>query len=284
MSRPLRLEFAGALYHVTSRGDRREAIYEDDVDRHGFLKILGGVVDRFNWRVHAYCLMDNHYHLLVETVDGNLSKGMRQLNGVFTQQSNRRHHRVGHLFQGRFKAILVQKEAYLLELARYIVLNPVRAGMARRAGDWPWSSYAATVGMAAGAGGLSTDWVLSAFGSERKQAVIAYRSFVAAGRSQTSLWNELKNPVMLGDESFIDAMQTRIRRLNQPLKEVPRQQRIGRARPLDDYVQKAIDRDQAIARAYASGGYTLSEIGAYFGLHYSRVSRIVKTAEAKDKT
>lgn len=134
MARPLRIEFTGALYHVTSRGDRREAIYEDDTDRIRFLEVLGQVAADFNWVVHAYCLMTNHYHLVVETPDGNLSKGMRQLNGVYTQYSNRRHRRVGHLFQGRFKAILVDRDSYLLELARYVVLNPVRAGMVSDAG------------------------------------------------------------------------------------------------------------------------------------------------------
>ncbi len=126
MSRPLRLEYAGALYHVTSRGNERKPIYLEDDDFELFLECLAGVCERFNWVIHSYCLMTNHYHLLVETPDGNLSKGMRQLNGVFTQDFNRRHKRVGHLFQGRYKAILVDKESYLLELCRYIVLNPVR--------------------------------------------------------------------------------------------------------------------------------------------------------------
>ena len=127
MTRPLRLEFAGAVYHVTSRGDRREDIYLDDEDRNDWLVVLAMVCDRFNWVVHAYCQMTNHYHLFVETVEDNLSQGMRQLNGVYTQRFNRRHRQVGHLFQGRYKAILVQKEAHLLELSRYVVLNPVRA-------------------------------------------------------------------------------------------------------------------------------------------------------------
>ncbi len=129
MARPLRLEFAGAVYHVTSRGDRREDIYLSDDDRREWLAVLALVCDRFNWVVHAYCQMTNHYHLVVETVEANLSAGMRQLNGLYTQRFNRRHGQVGHLFQGRYKAILVQKEAHLLELSRYVVLNPVRAGM-----------------------------------------------------------------------------------------------------------------------------------------------------------
>ena len=128
MTRPLRLEFPGALYHVTARGNARQGIYLDDQDRHLFLSVLSEVVGRFAWICHAYCLMDNHYHLLIETPQANLSLGMRQLNGVYTQRLNRRHARAGHVFQGRFKAILVERDAYLLKLARYIVLNPLRAG------------------------------------------------------------------------------------------------------------------------------------------------------------
>ncbi len=129
MARPLRIEFAGALCHLTARGDRREGIYEDEKDRERFLGILGKVVERWRWLCYGYCLMDNHYHLVVETPEGNLSKGMRQLNGVYTRTYNRGHRQVGHLFQGRYKAILVDAEAYLLELTRDVVLNPVRAGM-----------------------------------------------------------------------------------------------------------------------------------------------------------
>ena len=141
MVRPLRLEFPGALYHVTSRGDRQEVIYKGDDDRWLYFEVLREVYRRYRWRVHAYCLMDNHYHLLIETPDANLSQGMRHLNGVYTQRYNRQHGRVGHGFQGRYKAILVQKDSYVLELARYIVLNPVRVHLVREAKDWPWSSY-----------------------------------------------------------------------------------------------------------------------------------------------
>ena len=137
MARPLRLEFAGALYHITSRGDGREAIYLSDGDRELYLEVFAEVCEHCNWLCHAYCLMGNHYHLLVETPDANLSKGMRHLNGVYTQRFNRRHQRVGHVFQGRYKAILIQKESYLLEVARYIVLNPVRAGMVKHPESWP---------------------------------------------------------------------------------------------------------------------------------------------------
>src|SRR3972149_660628 len=146
MARPLRIEFAGALYHVTSRGNAQANIFGDDDDREQLLSLLFNTVTRYDWYCHAYCLMDNHYHLLIETGTPSLSRGMKLLNGTYTQYFNRQHRRVGHVFQGRFKAILIQKESYLLELARYIVLNPVRAQMVRSAKEWRWSSYRATGG------------------------------------------------------------------------------------------------------------------------------------------
>lgn len=284
MSRPLRLQFAHGLYHVTSRGDGREDIFLEDGDRGLFLEVLADTRDRFNWVLHAYCLMGNHYHLLIETPDGNLSKGMRQLNGVYTQRFNRKHKRVGHVFQGRYKAIIVQKDSYLLELARYIVLNPVRAQMVRSAKDWPWSSYRATAGMADAPEWLTTDPILSVFGANREEAVAAYRAFVAAGRSQPSLWVKLKNQIYLGSDEFVGDMQ-RAAESNQDLSEVPAAQRRQMPKPLEHYAGAFPDRDEAIAQAYASGGYGLKEIGDHFGLHYSRVSRIVSgRGKAKGKT
>ena len=184
MARPLRIEFAGALYHITSRGDRREAIYEDDEDREAFLGVLAEVVERYNWICHAFCLMTNHYHLVIETVEGNLSQGMRQLNGVYTQVSNRRHNRVGHLFQGRFKGILVDKDAYLLELSRYVVLNPVRAGMVNTPAQWRWSSYRAMMGQAPVPKWLAVDALLSQFGAVREEARQHYQHFISDGVGQ----------------------------------------------------------------------------------------------------
>jgi putative transposase len=195
MARPLRLEYPGAIYHVTSRGDRREPIYEDDQVRIQWLGVLSKACDRYNWRIHAYCLMDNHYHVLLGTVDGNLSKGMRHLNGVYTQYFNRRQDRVGHVFQGRFKAILVERESYLLELSRYVVLNPVRAGMVKNLNDWPWSSYPATIGQSVASDWLETDWLLSHFGKQRKRARIKYIDFVWEDIGLPSIWSGLRNQV-----------------------------------------------------------------------------------------
>lgn len=213
MARPLRLEFAHALYHVTSRGDRREDIYHDDADRQSWLAVLAQVCKRFNWTVHAYCLMSNHYHLLVETPDANFSAGMRQLNGVYTQLTNRAHGRVGHVFQGRFKAILVDKDNYLLELARYVVLNPVRAGMVQDPGQWPWSSYGAMLapGWLPSADWLATDKLLAYFAPDqqsldREKAQQRYIEHVREGIGLPSVWDDLSGQVYLGDEKFVNKM------------------------------------------------------------------------------
>jgi REP element-mobilizing transposase RayT len=284
MARPLRLEFNGALYHVTSRGDGQEPIYLDDEDRKIQLAVLDKVVQRFNWMIHAWCQMGNHYHLLVETPEGNLAQGMRHFNGVYTQRFNRRHGRVGHVFQGRYKAIIVQKDNYLLELARYIVLNPVRAGMVRSAKDWPWSSYRAMAGLAEPPTWLHTDAVLSMLSMRKSQAMERYKAFVTEGRNQSNPWQQLKNQIYLGDEQFVEQLQHSVDK-EKDLSEVPSAHHRRAAQPLDFYNAKTRNRDEAIVMAYESGGYTLKALGEHFGLHYSRVSRIIAAAEkAKSKT
>jgi len=204
MARPLRLAFAGAVYHVTARGNERKAIVRGDADRARFVDSLAAMVDRYRVRCHAWVLMNNHYHLLLETPSPNLSQALRHLNGVYTQTFNRRHERVGHLFQGRFKAIVVEKEAYLLELCRYVVLNPVRAGAVRDPAAYPWSSYRATAGLSAAPGWLTVDWVLAQFGQRRGTAEAKYRQFVAEGIRQASRpWEQVVGQVYLGREAFV---------------------------------------------------------------------------------
>ena len=281
MARPLRLEYAGALYHATSRGDRQEDIYFDDDDRIAWLKILDGVCGRFNWVVHAYCQMTNHYHLLVETVDGNLSRGMRQLNGQYTQRFNRRHGMVGHLFQGRYKAIVVQKETYLLELTRYVVLNPIRARMVRRLENWPWSSYRAVAGLDESPQWLDTDWLLSQFGKRRKKAIERYRKFILEGRKVSSPLKDARHQLLLGDDAFVARHRTKTK--PEELREVSKAHRRSLALSLEEYQQRYGRQQEAMARAYLSGAYTMREIGEYFGVHYMTVSHAVRWFEA-DKT
>jgi putative transposase len=274
MSRPLRLELAGGLYHITSRGDGREDIYIDDTDRNKWLDLLGQVCQRYNWRCHAYCLMTNHYHIVVETVEGNLSQGMRQLNGVYTQYFNHAHHRVGHVFQGRYKGILVDKDSYLLELARYVVLNPVRAHMVSEEKDWPWSSYRSMLGEQRSPEWLETDWLLSQFSVQKKRAIAKYKEFVRAGVEKACIWGELTQQIYLGDEHFLKEMQ-KVMDQQADLSEIPRAQRRPPAESLRYYKKTYQDRKRGMVEAYRSGDYTMKEIAEYFKVHYSTVSRAI---------
>ncbi|MCK9368093.1 MAG: transposase [Metallibacterium scheffleri] len=277
MARPVRLEFGGALYHVTARGDRREAIYEDDADRKHFLEVLGQVIGQFNWCCHAYCLMGNHYHVVIATPDGNLSKGMRQLNGVFTQWSNRRHRRTGHLFQGRYKAILVDADNYLLELTRYVVLNPVRAHMVDAPAKWPWSSYQAVTGEVDAPAWLETDGLLAQFGTRRARAVAAYEKFVHEGMEGESIWKHLNRQVFLGNDAFVAGAHQRTGLRPDDIN-IPRAQRRPPAQPLDAIAKAHPDRDTAMRAAWATGEYSYTQIAAHFGVHFTTVGRIVRRA------
>jgi len=277
MARPLRLELAGGLYHVTSRGDRREAIFLNDADRLVWLEVFAQTCKRFNWICHAWCLMDNHYHIVVETIEGNLAQGMRHLNGVYTQTFNRTHKRVGHVFQGRYKAIIVEKDGYLLELARYVVLNPLRAGMVKVITDWHWSSYAAMLGIQAKPEWLQSDWILGQFSSQRRRAINLYIDFVRAGVGLPSVWEQLSGQVFLGSDRFLKRMQAMSGKAT--IGEIPRAQRRPVAKPLDYYQTKHRDAKAAMIAAYATGDYTLQAIADHFGVHYATVSRAVKKGE-----
>jgi len=281
MARPLRIELSGGIYHVTSRGDGQEDIYlsdtDTDTDRESWLEIFGQVCQRFNWVCHAWCQMTNHYHLLIETPEANLAQGMRQLNGVYTQRFNRDHARVGHVFQGRYKAILVERDSYLLEVARYVVLNPLRAKMVKRLESWPWSSYLATCGQAATPKWLQTDWILAQFGRRRSSAIAKYVRFVHEGARLPSVWTQLQGQIYLGSEAFIRKMQAKIEQ-KPALEEIPRVQRRAITQPLSGF-EKRYERNEAIARAYLSGQYAMVEIARYFGVHYATVSRAVKSFE-----
>jgi putative transposase len=280
MARPLRIEYDGALYHVTSRGNERKAIFKDDGDRELFLTTLWKVSERFHWLCHAYCLMGNHYHLVIETPDGNLSKGMRQLNGVYTQAFNRRHHRVGHLFQGRFKGILVQKESHYLEVCRYVVLNPVRAKAVKQPREWAWSSYRATGGLAAVPRCLKVEEILSHFGQRRGPAQEKYRRYVGEGIAGATIWENLKAQSLLGLEGFADALRGHVTG-KETVREIPKGQRlIGRAslkKLFDEAGKGKAVRDRVISKAVNEHGYSQMEVARHLKLHYSTISRLIKS-------
>ena len=285
MTRPLRLAYPGALYHVTTRGNARQAIYTDDQDRYTFLAVLAAVVTRSQWLCHAYCLMDNHYHLLIETPQGNLSAGMRQLNGVYTQRFNRRHTRVGHVFQGRFKAILVERESYLLELCRYVVLNPVRAGLAKRPETYRWSSYRATAGLEKAQEWLTREWVLAQFSPQRRRAERQYQQFVQDGRGVASPWAQVEGQVMLGQSHFVETLKPLLAD-KVKVQEIPRAQRLV-ARPALGEILRAKrvvvrdERDQAGWEAHVRYGYSLTAIGQQLGLHYTTIGKIIQRQQSR---
>jgi len=277
MTRPLRLEFAGALYHVTSRGDRKGVIYRDEADRRAWLETLDRVCQRFNFVVHCYCQMGNHFHLLLETVEGNLSQGMRQLNGLYTQHFNRHHKLVGHLFQGRYQSILVQKESYLLELTRYVVLNPLRANVVRRLEDWPWSSHRFFMGEADAPQWLDTNWLLGHFGTTQGLAAPKYYDFVMAGLGCKSPLKQVSHQLILGDNRFVEFHHNLMGKAS--LRDVSKAQRRAVALPLAEYRSQFLLRDEAMARAYHSTAFTMAQIGDYFGVSPTTVARAVQRFE-----
>jgi len=286
MARPLRIEFEGAVYHVTSRGNARADIFADDLDRRTFLKCLEKVIARFHWRCYAYCLMDNHYHVVIETPDANLAMGMRQLNGVYTQSYNRRHRRGGHLFQGRYKAVLIQKDSHLLEVCRYVVLNPLRAKAAARVESWKWSSYKATMGLGESPPWLAVDWVLDQFGKKRYAATKHYQRFVREGPRGPSIWEDVHAQVLLGDEAFVEKLKGYASG-SKEMPEIRRDQRhLGRPALKTLFAGKLTKskRDAKIVKAVHRYGYSQRQVADHLNLHYATVSRLANPLNTRDKT
>ncbi len=281
MTRSLRIEYPGAVYHVTARGTGRQNIFLNDSDKTAFLARLLMTINRHNWLCHAYCLMSNHYHLLLETSDGNLSAGMKLLNSAYAQYFNYSHDRTGHLFQGRFKAIVVEKDSYLLELCRYIVLNPVRSGIVESPGDYTWSSYRQTAGLYKREDNLlSTNWILSHFGFDKFVAEREYILFVNDFDDAVSPFEKTRGQLILGRKQFVESLVESNQYRDLP--EVSRNQRFLSRPSLEDLFTSASDkvgRNKAIYTAHIKYGYSQQEIAKYSGMHYSTISKIIKNLE-----
>lgn len=276
MSRPLRRQFPGALYHVTARGNRQADIYLDERDRLAWLDVVGEVSARYNFIIHSFCQMTNHYHLLLETIDGNLSKGLRQLNGEYARHFNHRHDQLGHVFQGRFYSEVCTEQSHVLEVSRYIVLNPVRAGMTEGPGEWNWSSYAALTGVAAPPPWLDVAWLLGQFGSDTGAAIRAYTEFVAQGIGRPY---PLQNPSDPDSSGQADGAHSAPERM----KEYPRLQRRSCSLSLPEYASQYQHRNEAMARAFLSTAYSMREIAEHFRVSYKTVSRAVQQFEDKNE-
>lgn len=285
MSRPLRIEFEGAVYHITSRGNEKKDIFLADEDRIVFLKILREVKEKFNWLCHAYCLMNNHYHLVIETPEGNLSRAMKHLNGTYTQLYNKRHSRTGHLLQGRYKSILIQKDSYLLEVCRYVVLNPVRAGLIDKPEGWKWSSYNATAGYESKPLYLTTDWILGQFSVDLKEARNKYIGFVNNSVKKESIWEKVQGQIFLGGKAFMEEY-ARLKQDKEGIREIPRIQRYLERPSLEEIFYNEIrcnkkEMHRCIVEAIKNYGYYQSDIAKFLNVHSSTISRIVN---AKSKT
>jgi REP element-mobilizing transposase RayT len=248
-------------------------------------------MNRFDAQVLAYCLMGNHYHLVVMTRQANLSRLMRQINGVFTQRFNRRHDKVGHLFQGRFKSILVDRDSYLLEVCRYVELNPVRAGRVRSPVDWPWSSYHAHTGLAEVPAWLDTVGLLNFVAGrslqtpqEARSAAKRYAKFVGQGINtppEKGLWETaLRSQIYLGDEAFVARMQAKAERSRLSARQIPARQR-KLPKSIADWMKATESREQGVYAAYTKGGYTMTAIAAELGVSVAMVSKLMSSSDGR---
>ncbi len=302
MGRPLRVEYPGALYHITSRGNERRKIFKDKTDRITFLKILKDYHDRFGILLHSYVLMDNHYHLILETPKGNLLKVMHGINSRYTIYFNRRHKRTGHLFQGRYKAIIVDKDAYLIPLSRYVHLNPVRARMVEKPEQYRWSSYRGYIEKGKEDNWVEYSWVLSEFGQRRKRAGQKYREYTEQGlivKIESPL-KDLLGQVVLGGDEFKEKIIEYLegKQISQEIVERNRFEKMALPDNIVKVVAKKFNMEEKevrskgrrgnIARLVAIyiiqryTGISNEEIGKIFGgIHYSAVSKA--SARLKEK-
>ncbi len=286
MARPLRVEYAGAFYHVMNRGNRSEDIFLSPYDREKFFDYLATIVERFSIKVHTYCLMTNHYHLLVETAQPNLSAAIKWLNGSYATYTNTKRQKWGHLFQGRFKSILVQADEYLKHLSRYIHLNPVRAKLSAHPSEYPWSSYSAYIGKTQPPEWLETKWLLSCFGKSQKESRDNYKLFVegADAMAVKNPFEDVTGGLILGDPDFVEWVKKtflteknesgelpQLKRLKPKLtpeaivEEVCREFRAETDKVIGKGAKLNVARDLAIYLSKQYGGETCKALGEYYG-------------------
>jgi putative transposase len=300
MARQLRVEFEGAFYHITSRGNLRENIFFKKQDKEKFLEILKRTKNRYEYLLHAYALMDNHYHLLIETPKANISQIMQNINTSYTVYINRKNGRSGHLFQGRFKGIIVDKESYLVELSRYIHLNPVRARITERPEQSKWTSYKDFISKRTNNGMVTTEDTLTCFSQKGDDAVKAYKLFVESGiEGGDNPFDDVEAGLVLGRDGFIEGILNLLSKINSDA-ELPQLRQLRVDVPADKVIKccsryYGMKKEDLISRGKGkierklavyiikihNSKMTNKEIGAYFGIRGPAVSGIIKAVERR---
>jgi REP element-mobilizing transposase RayT len=276
MARPVRIEYPGAYYYITSKGLEGELVFKDAKDRQEFFIILSEVVARMQWEVYAYNLLVDSFQLFVKTPKANLSKGMRQINGVYTQRYNVKYEKKGNIFHGRFKAILVDEENYFQEVARQVVRTPIIIRKSRKLDKWKWGSYQATMGICESPEWLQTPRLLESFGKQKKRAQTAYDKYINGCDKDLDILDDVKGQILLGSDAFVTKWKKQL--ASGKIMDKARQRKAKKMKPLADFSKRYKNVKTAMVKAYETGNYTLAQIGDYFGVHYSTVSRTVKKA------
>lgn len=297
MARPLRISYPGAFYHITSRGNEQKPVFKSKKDREKFLEYLESAVKRYDAVIHTYCLMDNHYHLLLETPSGNLSKIMAHINGAYTTYFNVKRERFGHLFQGRYRAILIEADEYAKELSRYIHLNPVRANMVNLPEEYEWSSYSYYIGKKKSPEWLKMDFILGYFGRKLTGAQKSYKKFVdiMVNKKYESPLKDVVSSTLLGTQEFVGFIKDKYLSDQRDDKDLPSLKMLKRENSIDsisDEVDKTIKDNNRLSRnikiylCQKLTGKRLDDIGTYFGIGGSGVcqaSRRIAGQLEKDK-
>ena len=292
MARPLRITFPGAFYHITSRGNERKAVFKNERDREKFLEYLESATERYNAVIHVFCLMDNHYHILLETPSGNLPQIMRHINGAYTTYFNVRRDRNGHLFQGRYKAIVVEKDEYAKELSRYIHLNPVRAKMVGAPEEYNWSSHKYYIGKEKTPEWLQTDFVLGYFGRKVSESRKRYKAFVSLliGQKYESPLKETVGSLLLGSQRFIDHIKEKYVSGLKADRDLPSIRELAPQITIQDVcsaverlvgARSRLSRNVCIYLCRKLTGEKLKSIGLYFGVSDAAVSQTCKRLDKR---
>jgi len=273
MARPVRIEYSGAYYYISSQGEEGKTVFNDNKDRQEFLAILQEVISRMQWQVYAYNLLPDSFQLFIKTPKPNLSRGMRQLNGIYTQRYNAKYSQHGNIFHGRFKAVLVEPQLFT-DVVEHILHMPVLQRKARKLDKWKWSSYQASTGLIESPQWLSSGELLNHYGKQKKRAQNALIKAISILDKNFDISDQVQAQILLGSSAFVSKWKKQL--LTGKVMDKAMQRKNKKIKPLSDFAKRFKNVKVAMVKAYETGNYTLDQIGGHFGVHYSTVSRTVK--------